>query len=258
MTTFWMPPMERVLELEEAHGVTGYMDEEPIIGAGDIAKTEHLIHELCHGALLFEDGFENEKHLSEAIPNALDELHKKMPDKSPRHQNELETFSVESLVVGRLHLPIHPSDIEAALAIQVAQVLPDDFVQRFREAKDTGHVQEAADRVCAILAPDGPARRPRYAEGAVFWRRTEDDFEIVVYPMLMGNARLCIGEPDDGAMLNAWCYQTDKRQSGLQKAVLGGAIWNGEGDDPPGGWYRNPQTGRRRPDGDPKKEFQAW
>jgi hypothetical protein len=32
--------------------------------------------------------------------------------------------------------------------------------------------------------------------------------------------------------------------------------WDGEGE--PSGWFRNPQTGRRRPDGDPEKEYIHW
>lgn len=31
-----------------------------------------------------------------------------------------------------------------------------------------------------------------------------------------------------------------------------------DGDEEPEGWYRHPMSGRRRPEGDPTKEFQRW
>lgn len=46
-----------------------------------------------------------------------------------------------------------------------------------------------------------------------------------------------------------WCYATrDKAMQALKS-------WSGEGD--PDGWHRHPRTGRRRPDGDPTKEYTA-
>lgn len=245
--------MQHVLELEERYGITGHCSEEPTIGAGDLARTEHIIHELSHAVLLFE-GFE--QNLSAAISSKLDGLEDEMAT-YPMHENELETFAVESLVADTMHLPIHPVDFESALAVQVANVLPDDFVARYREVKGTERIKLAADRVCSLVAPDGPEPQPE--PGAVFWRKVESGDQLVVYPMLLGNARLCIFQDDSlGTMLDAWCYQTDMGDPGLRKAIWGASEWNGEGDDPPGGWYRNPLTGRRRPGGDHKQEFKAW
>jgi len=45
-----------------------------------------------------------------------------------------------------------------------------------------------------------------------------------------------------------YCYQT------REQAVAAMTAWNGVGD-PGGGWHRHPATGRRRPDGDPAKEY---
>ena len=44
-----------------------------------------------------------------------------------------------------------------------------------------------------------------------------------------------------------WCYDTE---AGAKAAF---AAWNGEGE--PTGWHRHPATGRRRPGGDPAKEY---
>lgn len=56
-----------------------------------------------------------------------------------------------------------------------------------------------------------------------------------------------IGDKD--AYFDQYCYQD------LQLALTGLLQWNGESD--PKGWFRNPRTGRRRPDGDEAKEYFA-
>ncbi len=45
-----------------------------------------------------------------------------------------------------------------------------------------------------------------------------------------------------------WCYVHGHAVKALQ-------AWNGEGE--PQGWHRHPRTGRRRPDGDNKREYVA-
>lgn len=45
-----------------------------------------------------------------------------------------------------------------------------------------------------------------------------------------------------------WCYPT------VGDALAAQAAWDGEGD-PPVGWIREPRSGRRRPDGDPDREY---
>lgn len=44
-----------------------------------------------------------------------------------------------------------------------------------------------------------------------------------------------------------YCYQT------LVGAIDAMVAWNGNGD--PVGWHRHPRSGRRRPDGDPAREY---
>jgi hypothetical protein len=46
-----------------------------------------------------------------------------------------------------------------------------------------------------------------------------------------------------------WCYHNYEDA----KAALD--AWNGEGE--PTGWHRHPTSGRRRPEGDPAKEYKA-
>lgn len=45
-----------------------------------------------------------------------------------------------------------------------------------------------------------------------------------------------------------WCYTDD-----LAPVLLAMVEWDGKGD--PFGWQRHPSTGRRRPDGDPAREY---
>lgn len=62
---------------------------------------------------------------------------------------------------------------------------------------------------------------------------------------------MIVGEVGDrAAYYDRWCFATEQ----LAKAAL--LAWDGVGD--PVGWHRHPSTGRRRPDGDPSREFVEW
>lgn len=66
---------------------------------------------------------------------------------------------------------------------------------------------------------------------------------IYHYTMIRGY----IGDKD--GYFDQYCYHRG------EDAVAAVLLWNGQGD--PVGWFRNPRTGRRRPDGDEAKEFFA-
>lgn len=53
---------------------------------------------------------------------------------------------------------------------------------------------------------------------------------------------------NDGVYLKTWNYEAQAYEAGWIAAIG----WDGKGE--PEGWYRGP-GGRRRPDGDPAKEF---
>jgi len=72
-------------------------------------------------------------------------------------------------------------------------------------------------------------------------------YVLWLVPQLFGNWLVCIGVVDDDGYIDTWEYH------GLGPALLAFAEWDGIGD--PIGWYRNPATGRRRPAGDPAKEY---
>jgi len=67
-----------------------------------------------------------------------------------------------------------------------------------------------------------------------------------VQPLFFGAARLYRFDPVD-----VWDYETP---AGAIEALL--RILEEE-DEEPTGWYRHPRTGRRRPGGDPEREY-VW
>jgi hypothetical protein len=68
---------------------------------------------------------------------------------------------------------------------------------------------------------------------------------------LMFHWTLIVGQIGDRATYaDRWCYANRE----AAEAAL--RTWDGDGE--PDGWHRHPNTGRRRTDGDPKKEFIAW
>lgn len=60
--------------------------------------------------------------------------------------------------------------------------------------------------------------------------------------------QLSVG-PGDGTYDDTWIYDVGQADAAW-RAALG---WDGY--DEPEGWYRHVQSGRRRPDGDPAREF---
>jgi hypothetical protein len=88
-------------------------------------------------------------------------------------------------------------------------------------------------------------------ETALYHRFVDDDYEVTVIPMTYGKARLCYGPRGAPYYDNGFCYADPAR------AIEAAKVWDGQGD-PLDGWHRNPQTGRRRPNGDPTKEERYW
>lgn len=84
------------------------------------------------------------------------------------------------------------------------------------------------------------------------YKDCENGLEIFLYPM-GANVRVCVGLIDSQFIDKAWCY--DRSKITELKSVL--TQWNGIGD-PPDGWHREVNTGRRRDNGDPEKEHHRW
>jgi hypothetical protein len=89
----------------------------------------------------------------------------------------------------------------------------------------------------------------RRAGSDYLWARPLGDGRAVfLLEMLGGNLRLAIGDQGSPFFDDVWCYQSDRTDEAW-RAALG---WDGEGE--PEYWYRHPDTGRRRPGGDPARE----
>lgn len=83
--------------------------------------------------------------------------------------------------------------------------------------------------------------------GYVAWRCLDDGTVLAVGPMLFGNGRLYV---DVHAQGHADCYCYDELEGAI-KALQALKPYFEE----PTGWKRHPATGRRRPHGDPSKEY---
>jgi hypothetical protein len=82
---------------------------------------------------------------------------------------------------------------------------------------------------------------------ALYVRNLPSGHVITVYKHHGGLFAVCIGAKDSGFIDSAFYYATEVA------AVTAAVQWSGHGDAPVG-WYRHPQSGRRREDGDPARE----
>jgi hypothetical protein len=83
-------------------------------------------------------------------------------------------------------------------------------------------------------------------------RRTLPDGRVLILYAHFMDESLTISTPEDlrlGVYTDDWSYQDHRA------AVVALNEWDGEGD--PVGWYSHHRTGRRRPDGDPEREYVA-
>jgi hypothetical protein len=87
-------------------------------------------------------------------------------------------------------------------------------------------------------------------QGALYHRALPSGKAITLYPLIMGTVRIVIGDQDAGDYDDAWCYSVPAA------GLLAAGCWDGEGD-PPEGWFRHIRTARRRPEGDPEREYVA-
>ncbi len=86
--------------------------------------------------------------------------------------------------------------------------------------------------------------------GYVAWRCLPDGTVLAVAPMLFGNGRLYVDVHETGYR-DFYCYD------GLQNAIDNMNKFDPASDQEPSGWKRHFSSGRRRPDGDPDREFVA-
>ncbi len=85
--------------------------------------------------------------------------------------------------------------------------------------------------------------------GYIMLRDFPNGLRAGVCAMTFGKGRICVGQIDDWefGFDRAYCYDN------CGEAIGALCRWDGYGE--PDGWFRNPDTGRRRPDGDPAREY---
>lgn len=93
----------------------------------------------------------------------------------------------------------------------------------------------------------GDIVQPGARDGALFQKPLPHGMEAVVYPR-MYNSILTYGPANDPyGYTTHWCYETPGQ------AIMAAEEWDGTGE--PEGWFRHAASGRRRPNGDPDKEY---
>lgn len=88
------------------------------------------------------------------------------------------------------------------------------------------------------------------AWGYLSWRCLEDGTVLAVGAMLFGNGRLYMDVHAQG-YVDCYCYDS------VEKANVHMLMFDPASDQEPCGWKRHPATGRRRPEGDPAREYVA-
>lgn len=92
-------------------------------------------------------------------------------------------------------------------------------------------------------------RRAGLAGGDHLYARVLADGRMLhLLPWRVGGVQVSVGL-GDGYYTDTWIFDCEQAEAGW-RAALG---WDGQGE--PDGWYRHPQSGRRRPDGDPAREY---
>ena len=78
-------------------------------------------------------------------------------------------------------------------------------------------------------------------------KQLPDGRDAVVVSQILGTARLIVGGRTASWYDDLWCYKS------VDRAVSAMEAWDGTGE--PEGWIRHLPSGRRRPDGDPGREY---
>lgn len=89
---------------------------------------------------------------------------------------------------------------------------------------------------------------PPEREGALYYRVLPDGGDLAVYPLSVAWGQLALTRPGRSGIDESYYYATHAQ------AIAAAEVWDGKGDAPVG-WFRHPQSGRRRTGGDPAKEY---
>ncbi len=90
---------------------------------------------------------------------------------------------------------------------------------------------------------------PAEEAGVHAQRHLGDGRTLQVRLLAWGYAYLSIGPTNSQFYDDTWQYQS------LAAAMLAMVIWDGAPGTEPPGWYKHATTGRRRPNGDPAREY---
>lgn len=91
---------------------------------------------------------------------------------------------------------------------------------------------------------------PGWNEERLVWTVKETDrFYVEVMPFIYTAAIILTDKMRPEGYTDRWCYKSP------QAAWTAALAWDPDATMEPLGWHRHPSSGRRRPDGDPEKEY---
>lgn len=88
-------------------------------------------------------------------------------------------------------------------------------------------------------------------ENCAFIIRELGDGRFITVQPLIFTAFISIGGHPRHGYTERWCYHS------VVQAIVHADRWDPLTDPEPEGWHRHPTSGRRRPEGDPAKEYVA-
>lgn len=91
-------------------------------------------------------------------------------------------------------------------------------------------------------------RVPIERAGTLYYRELPDGSDLCVYPLSVGWGQLALTRAGRSGICESYYYLS------RDAAIAAASTWDGQGDAPVG-WFRHPQSGRRRKDGDPAQEY---
>jgi hypothetical protein len=112
----------------------------------------------------------------------------------------------------------------------------------------TREVSDAELRLAQSLGE----RNCRAGSPCLFERRLGDGRVLQVLPWRCAGLQLSVGA-GDGYYTDCWIYDAEQYADQVDDGWRAALGWDGQGE--PDGWYRHPQSGRRRPGGDRAKEY---
>lgn len=110
---------------------------------------------------------------------------------------------------------------------------------------------DLAEQMANLTDRYGPIDDRWSHDDSVYIIRHLPDGRVITVQPLIYTAFISIGGELRFGYSDRWCYHD------VSQAIAAADAWDPLETPEPEGWHRHPTSGRRRPDGDPSKEYVA-